>query len=143
MEKNNNKPSITEVQARIFQIISTMPEAQKRKLLIGLEKWQSKFDDNQQFKPKDKRKHSRKPVSIYAICETNNINFRDLTKDVSVGGAFIETKTNLSFEKDIVITLFNTDFETPVRTDGKIVRIDPKGIGVKFHKTIPWWTFDN
>ncbi len=143
MENNDNKPSITEVQARIFQIISTMPEAQKRKLLTGLEKWQSKFDDNQQSKPKDKRKYSRKPVSICAICETNNLNFRDLTKDVSIGGAFIETKTNLPLDEDLVITLFNTGFETPIRTDGKIVRVNPKGVGVKFNNTIPWWTFDN
>lgn len=137
MENNNNKPSIAEVQTRIFQIISMMPEAQKRKLLTALEKWQSKFDDKQQSKPKDKRKYSRKPISIYAICETNDRNFRDFTKDVSAGGAFIETETNLSLDQDLFMILFHTSFETPVRTGGKIVRVDPKGVGVKFNKTIP------
>ncbi len=137
MENNDNKSSIDEVQARIFQIISTMPEAQQRKLLPGLEKWQSKFDDKQQSKPKDKRKYSRKPISIYAICETNNCNFRDFTKDVSAGGAFIETKTNLSLDEDLFMTLFHASFETPVKTSGKIARVDPKGVGVKFNKTIP------
>ena len=141
MENNDNKSSIAEVQARIFQIISTMPEAQKRKLLTGLEQWQSKFDDKQQSKPKDKRKYFRKPISIYAICETNNHNFRDFTKDVSSGGAFIETKTNLSLDEDLFITLFHTSFETPVRTGGKIVRVDPKGVAVKFNKTIPGMYF--
>jgi hypothetical protein len=137
MKNNDNKSSIAEVQARIFQIISTMPEAQKRKLLTGLEKWQSKFDDKQRSKPKDKRKYYRKPISIYAICETNNRSFRDFTKDVSAGGAFIETKTNLSLDEDLFITLFHTSFETPVRTGGKIVRVESKGVGVKFNKTIP------
>ena len=137
MENNDNKSSIAEVQTRIFQIISTMPETQKRKLLTGLEKWQSKFNDKQQSKPKDKRKYSRKPMSIYAFCETNNRNFRAFTKDVSAGGAFIETKTNLSLDEDLFMTLFHTSFETPVRTGGKIVRVDPKGVGVKFNKTIP------
>jgi hypothetical protein len=137
MENNNNKSSIAEVQARIFQIISTMPEAQKRKLLTALEKWQSKFDDKQQSRLKDKRKYSRKPISIYAICETNDHNFRDFTKDVSAGGAFIETETHLSLDEDLFMILFHNSFETPVRTGGKIVRVDPKGIGVKFNETIP------
>ncbi len=141
MENNDNKSSIAEVQSRIFQIISTMPEAQKRKLLTGLEKWQSKFDDKQQSKPKDKREYYRKPIAIYAICETNNRNFRDFTKDVSPGGAFIETKTNLSLDEELFMTLFHTSFETPVRTGSKIVRVDPKGVGVKFNKTIPGMYF--
>ena len=137
MENNDNKSSIAEVQARIFQIISTMPEAQKRKLLTGLERWQSKFDDKQQSKLKDKRKYSRKPISIYALCETNNRNFSGLTKDVSAGGAFIETETNLSFGEDLFMSLIHNNFETPVRTGGKITRVDPKGVGVKFNETIP------
>ena len=143
MENNDNKPSIAEVQARIFQIISTMPEVEKRKLLTGLKKWQSKFYDKQESKPKEKRKYYREPISIYAICEAKNRDFRDLTKDISTGGTFIETKANLSLDEDLVITLFNTSFETPLRTDGKIVRVGPKGVGVKFNQTIPKWTFDN
>ena len=136
MENNNNTSSIAEVQSRIFQIISAMTEAQKRKLLIALEKWQSKFDDQQKSKPKDKRKYYRKPISVYAICETNNRNFRDFTKNISLGGAFIETKTNLSLDDGLFMTLFHTSFEAPVRTSGKIVRVDSKGVGVKFIKPI-------
>jgi hypothetical protein len=113
-----------------------MTEVQKRKLLIALEKWQSTFDDKQKSKPKDKRKYYRKPISVYAICETNNRNFRDFTKDISPGGAFIETKIDLSLDEGLFMTLFHTSFEGPVRTSGKIVRVDPKGIGVKFNKTI-------
>jgi hypothetical protein len=114
-----------------------MPEAHKRKLLTALEKWQSKFNDKQEPKIKDKRKYYRKPISVYAICETNNCNFRDFTKDISPEGVFIETKTDLSLGEDLFMTLFHTSFETPVRSAGKIVRVDPKGVGVKFNKTIP------
>jgi hypothetical protein len=137
MENNDNKSSIAEIQTRIFQIISTMPEEHKRKLLRSLEKWQSEFYDKQQAKVKDRRQHSRKPVSIYAICETNNCYFRDFTKDVGAGGVFIETETNLPLEEELFMTLFHTSFETPVRSRGKIVRVDSKGVGVKFNKTIP------
>ena len=114
-----------------------MTESQTRKLLTGLEKWQSKFDDKQQSKPKEKRKYSRKPISVYAICKTDNRNFRDFTKDLSAGGAFIETNTNLSLDEDLFMTLFHASFETPVRIGGKIARTDPNGVGVKFNKTIP------
>ncbi len=137
MENNDNKSSIAEVQTRIFQIISNMPEEQKRELLRSLEKWQSEFDDKQQSKVKDRREHSRKPISVYTICETNNCYFRDFTKDVSAGGVFIGTETNLSINEELFMTLFHTSFETPVRNRGKVTRVDPKGIGVKFNKAIP------
>ena len=137
MENNNNTSSIAEVQTRIFQIISTMPEAHKRKLLTALEKWQYKIDDKQRSKPKDKREHSRKPISIYAICETNGYNFRDFTKDVSAGGAFIETKTHLSPDDGLFMTFFHKSLGTPVRSTGKVARVDPKGVGIKFIKPIP------
>jgi hypothetical protein len=49
----------------------------------------------------------------------------------------VETKTNLSLDEDLFMILFHNSFETPVRTGGKIVRVDAKGIAVKFNKTIP------
>jgi hypothetical protein len=120
---------IKEVRSRISEIISRMSEGESRKLLKGLEKWQ-------QSKPPDKRKHHRKYVSIYAICETKNCNFRNFTKNISVGGVFIETETSISANEDLFMTLLHSSFEIPIRTGGKIVRVDSKGIGVKFKNTI-------
>ena len=137
MENKNNILSIAEVQTRIFQIISTMPEAHKRKLLTALEKWQSKFDDEQQSKLNDKREHFRIPVSLYAICQNNGHNFKDFTKDVSAGGTFIETKAKLSFNDGLLMTFLHKSLETPVRAAGKVVRVEPKGVGIKFINPIP------
>ena len=137
MENKNNILSIDEVQTRIFQIISTMPEIHKRKLLTGLEKWQSKFDDKQQSKLKDKREHFRIPISLYAACQDNRRNFKGFTKNVSAGGTFIETKAKLSFNDGLLMTFLHKRLETPVRTTGKVVRVDPKGVGIKFIKPIP------
>jgi len=127
MTNNDIKMDIKEVRSRISEIISGMPES--RKLLKGLEKWQ-------QSRPTDKRKHPRKYVSIYAICDTKNCNFRDFTKNVSSGGVFIETDTTLSVNEDVFMTLLHSSFEVPIRASGKIVRVDPKGMGVKFKNTI-------
>ena len=129
MKNDDNKMDIKEVRSRISEIISRMSEAESRKLLKGLEKWQ-------QSRPPDKRKHHRKYVSIYAICETKNCNFRDFTKNVSSGGVLIETNTTLSANEDVFMTLLHSSFEVPIRAGGKIVRVDPKGIGVKFENTM-------
>ena len=142
MENKNNTSNIAEVQKRIFQIISSMPEIHKRKLLISLKKWQSKFDDEQQSKLNDKREHFRTPIcSLYAFCENSHCKLRDFTKDVSAGGIFIETKTNLSLDDALddalFMTLFHKSFETPVNATGKVVRIDPNGVGIKFINPIP------
>jgi hypothetical protein len=137
MEDKNDTLSIAEVETRIFRIIWTMPEIHKRKLLTGLEKCQSKFDDEQQSKLNDKRKHFRIPVSLYAICQNNGRNFKNFTKDVSAGGTFIETKTKLSYEDALFMTLLHKNLETPVRATGKVVRVEPKGVGIKFINPIP------
>ncbi|MCJ7542247.1 MAG: PilZ domain-containing protein [Desulfobacterales bacterium] len=129
MTNDDNKMGIKEVRSCISEIISRMSEDESRKLLKGLEKWQ-------QSKPHDKRKHHRKYASIYAICETKNCNFRDFTKNISAGGVFIETDTTLSVNEDVFMTLLHSSFEVPIRTSGQIVRVDPKGIGVKFKNTI-------
>ena len=129
MTNDDNKIGIKEVRSRISEIISRMSEAESRKLLKGLEKWQ-------QSRPPDKREHHRKYTSIYAICETKNYNFRDFTKNISAGGVFIETGNTLSINEDLFMTLLHSGFEVPIRAGGKIVRVDPKGIGVKFKNTI-------
>ena len=129
MPNDDNKIDIKEVRSRIFEIISGMPEAESRKLLKGLERWQ-------QSRPPEKREHPRKYASIYAICETRDCNFRDFTKNISAGGVFIETETSLSVNEGVFITLLHSSFEVPIRAGGKIVRVDPKGIGIKFKNTI-------
>jgi Tfp pilus assembly protein PilZ len=107
IETNNRKKnSIEEVHFRTSEIIFRMLEKEMRKPLTGLEKWQ-------QSMLVDKREHSRKHTSIYAFFKTNGLSFKDFIKNLSAGGLFIETGI-------------------PIKVAGKIVRIDSKGIGVKF-----------
>jgi len=42
----------------------------------------------------------------------------------------------LSINEDLFMTLLHSGFEVPIRAGGKIVRVDPKGMGVKFKNTI-------
>jgi hypothetical protein len=102
-----------------------MSEIEIRKLLKGLEKWQ-------QSKLADKREHFREHTSIYAFFETNSLSFKDFIKNLSAGGLFIENGIPLSVNRELFISFLHPDFGTLIKLAGKIVRIDSKGIGVKF-----------
>jgi hypothetical protein len=138
MENNDNKSSVTEVHARILKIISTLSESQMEQLLHDLEQWeQPESTYNYESKFHEKRGYLRKNASVYAICETKNSKFRDFTKNVSASGLLIEPETTLSFHEDIFLTLFHKSFDHPVRTNGKVVRVDPGGVGIQFDQVIP------
>ncbi len=117
MTNNDNKNNIKEVRSRIYEIISSMSEAETRKLLKGLEKWQqSKFSDN--------REHSREDTSVYAFFESNSLSFKDFIKNVSAGGLFIETGIPLSVNRELLVSFLHPDSGTLIKVADKIVRID-------------------
>ncbi len=122
---NNNNKNIKEVRSRIYEIISSMSEAETRKLLKGFEKWQ-------QSKLADKREHSREDTSIYAFFKSNGLSFKDFIKNVSAGGLFIETGIPISVNRELLASFLHPDSGTLIKVAGKIVRIDSKGVGVKF-----------
>ena len=162
-----NKNSIKEARWRTIRILSKMPESEIRKFLINLGKWpQYKTDDKTEdswrisgiidrmsnaeirnllknlekwskYKFGDKRKHHRKVSYINAICETNNCYFTDCITNISSGGLFIETGIPLSGNQDIFITFVLPYSKAPTKVTGKMVRVDPKGIGVKLYDSIP------
>jgi len=142
MENYFNKLGINEVHDQISIIISDMSEAEIQKLLdsiseAGIQKLLKGLEKRRQSRLVDKRKYYRRHSSIYAICETDQCYFRDFIKDVSAEGLFIETETSLSIGDELFISFFHPDSKISIRTSGKIVRVDPKGVGVKLYDTIP------
>lgn len=137
MENDYDRMRIAELQARILEIIPTLSEEQMRTLLRGLDKWQQpKSDDAQQPEYYEKRRYPRKETSIYTICETDTDNFREYTKNTSSGGVFIETASSMSVNEEVFMTLFHASFDTPIRARGKIVWVNPKGMGVEFNSPV-------
>ncbi len=137
MENDYDRMRIAELQARILEIIPTLSEEQMRTLLRGLDKWQKpEPDDAQQPEYYEKRRYPRKETSIYTICETNTNNFREYTKNTSSGGVFIETASSMSVNEEVFMTLFHASFDTPIRARGKIVWVNPKGMGVEFNSPV-------
>jgi len=137
MENDYDRMRIAELQARILEIIPMLSEEQMRTLLRGLDKWQQpKSDDAQQPEFYEKRRYPRKETSIYTICETDTNNFREYTKNTSSGGVFIEAASSMSVDEEVFMTLFHASFDTPIRARGKIVWVNPKGMGVEFNNPV-------
>lgn len=137
MENDYDRMGITELQARILAIIPTLSEEQMRTLLRGLDQWQQpEPDDAEDPEFHEKRRYPRKETSIYTICETETDNFREYTKNTSSGGVFIETASSMSVDEEVFLTLFHSSFDIPVRAKGKIVWVNPKGVGVEFKNPI-------
>ena len=127
-----------DVRDRLFKVISDFSESQREKPLHDLEKWeQPEPTEKLESKFPDKREHIRKDASVYGILQTKNSQFRVFTKNVSKGGVLIGSETPLSFGEDIFMTLFHKNFTMPIRTNGKVMRVDPDGVGVQFSQIIP------
>ncbi len=142
MKRNDDKSFVTKVHARILKIISTLSESQMEQLLHYLKKWeQLEPTDKHESKFPEKREYPRKNASVYTIYETKKGDFRDFTKNISVGGVLMEPETTLPLHEDIFMTFFHSNFTFPVRTNGKVVRVDPGGVGIQFDQVIPNMSF--
>lgn len=135
MERDNYKPVVL---GRILEIISNLSLPQMEQLLHSLEQWeQPESTDEHESKFFEKREHFRKDASAFGIFETENEQFRDFTKNVSVAGALIDPETTLSSHENIFMTLFHKNLDVPVRTNGKVVRVDSNGVGIQFDQVVP------
>ena len=130
MDKNDTKLEIQEVRARLHELISNMSEAGARELLKELEK-------RDQSTTSDKRKYPRKQVFSYVECVGDGCEFSDFIQDISAGGLFVETQIPFFIGQKLTMTFSFPDADRPTQTTGKVVRIDSKGLGVKFDEPIP------
>ena len=126
-----------DVRDRLFKITSDFSKSQMEKPLPSLEQWEHESTEEHEPNFPEKREHLRKDVSVYGIYETENEQFRASTKNVSMGGVLIDPETHLSFHEDIYMTFFHRKFNVPVRTNGKVVRVDSDGVGIQFDQVIP------
>jgi hypothetical protein len=116
----------SEVTSRLFEIINNMSELERIKLLDKLEEWQ----------PFDNRKHPRRDYVMPADYIIQGNTNKGLVKDVSIGGAFLKPNKvkSLSIGQEILLTILYPDSKRNVRVIGEIVRIESKGVGIKFKK---------
>ncbi|MEX1352904.1 MAG: PilZ domain-containing protein [Desulfobacterales bacterium] len=56
---------------------------------------------------------------------------------MSHGGVFIQTNGNFYVDQEITMTFSIPKSENDITVNGKVVRADSKGIGVKFDELLP------
>ena len=81
----------------------------------------------------DKRSHPLVPLSVELICEVSEgANISGRAKDISVGGMYIESETEVSFGTQVSIVLRLPNTKADSRLPGVIRWIKPGGFGVQF-----------
>ncbi len=87
----------------------------------------------QSLKRKEQRKDRRKSCCVATDGLASNLAFEAFARNISLGGAFIETSQAFAINEDIFL-LFNVRplQEKPIRVVGKVVWNSPDGVGVEF-----------
>ena len=125
MTGNDKKLSITEVRGRLFELIFNIPEEETRNLLKKLEiQWRPKYEE--------RRKHPRKSTFIHVDCAGDKCAFTDFIQNLSADGLYIDTQLPFFVGQELSMTFSVTNGEAPIKITGRIVRVDSRGIGVKF-----------
>jgi Tfp pilus assembly protein PilZ len=81
----------------------------------------------------DKRSHPRVPFSVTVTCEVSGgATFSGTSKDISVGGMFIDSSEQPSFGTQISIVLRLPNTKADARLPGVVRWLKPDGFGVQF-----------
>ena len=86
---------------------------------------------NRQRNCLEKRRHPRIPCSAPIEYIARDRTFRNLSRDISAGGLFVETWETFSVGETIAMTL-PVEKQEPIQLNGKVVRIEKQGIGIAF-----------
>ena len=79
----------------------------------------------------ERRVHPRVPCSILVDYATHDQAYRDVIRNISVGGAFIKS-CELPLGPEITMVFSLHEDEPSIRLRGEIASVSRRGIGVKF-----------
>jgi len=80
----------------------------------------------------DLRRFTRKPFRRATIFACQNRYYAGLTKNISKGGIFIETRNPFALGQIIALVISRTKIEKGVMLKGEVVHKRPEGFGLKF-----------
>ena len=88
--------------------------------------------DESSTEPTNLRKHDRFECYVAVDYEIIDWTYQCFLRDISLGGAYIETEQPVKEGQKIVLTLSHPKLESSCSIIGQVVRRDKKGIGVRF-----------
>jgi Tfp pilus assembly protein PilZ len=119
----------SEVTVRLIKLVIDMPVADQRDMLNEL---QNKHTEDKNTHFEEMRANSRKTTLIAIDCATNDVYFTNFIRDISNGGVFIETHAPFYVGQELKMNFSLPEVEIPISIGGEVVRVDSRGIGVKF-----------
>ena len=124
MTKTENNFDEVDITSRLLNLMLDMPVELKIRLIKILDKWENEGS----------RKHQRKPWVIPIGYATDDQAFKDVIKDISKGGVFIETKKSFTVGQTITMNFRLSKSHKLIQATGEIVRSNSQGIGIKFKR---------
>ena len=121
--------SETENRKDLSLLISSIPETERRYLLKKLVNWYHS-------KSIELREYFRMLFTISVEHTHNGVNFIYFTQNISNDGVFIQTDSNFHIGQQIIMNFSLFKVDQDIAVSGKVVRVDSRGIGVKFDEHI-------
>ena len=122
MISSNKHFSKHAVKKRMSDLVNNLSIEEQRVLARLLNNWEKR----------DQRLHPRIPCAIVTEYHALNRLYKDAIKNISLGGAFIESTSHLPVNLEINQQFFFPNFEIPIRSNSKIIWATPNGFGVQF-----------
>jgi len=123
----------------LSSLITSISESKRCELLGKLINWYLSKHSKLKGCPKhtELREYPRKPFTIPVELSKNGFTFMCLTQNISHSGVFIHTDFRFHIGQQITMIISPPKIGKDITVGGKIVRVDSKGIGVKFDALIP------
>jgi hypothetical protein len=118
-DKQFDNPAATR---RMSDLVNHLSIEEQRILARLLNNWEKR----------DQRLNPRIPCTIVTEYRALSRSCKDTIKNISLGGAFIESTNDLPVNLEINQRFFFPNFEIPIRSNSKIIWTAPIGFGVQF-----------
>lgn len=115
--------------------IDYSPAKRKRAIdqqLMNLLMESKRIQDEKRAGGKKLRKYERVECLVSIDCDLEDWSYLSVVRDISLGGAYIETDQPAKKDQEIILSLSTQNPERHCRITAKVVRRDARGIGVKF-----------
>lgn len=134
-----SEDNISVITARLIGLILKMPLEERRRLLTAVER------NQESQKTLIRRRYPRKNHFISVDYTVNKRMYTGFAMNLSAGGVFIESPRNLlpTFTRNdqVILSFDHPENKEHLKITGEIARVDAKGIGIKFDRSIvDWWT---
>jgi len=91
-----------------------------------------RLDDEKNSRLPEKRRHERFDCLVAVDYDVSNSTYQSFLRDISLGGAYLESEQPVLPGSRLTLSLSAPGVARACKVQGKVIRCDPKGIGVSF-----------